>query len=50
MANIDNIEAQPEGRPGLAFCWLLAAGVAGTICAFLPLTHFMLPVLPGIGG
>jgi hypothetical protein len=29
------IEARPKGRPALwAFVWLLAAGIAGPICAF----------------
>jgi hypothetical protein len=51
MANIEHIEAQPEGHPGLlAFLYLLAAGVAGTICAFSPFAHFVLPIVPRIGG
>ena len=44
MTNIDNIEAQPEGRRGLmAFFWLLVAGATGAVCAFLPLAQFVFP-------
>ena len=42
MTNIENIEAQPEGRRGLmAFFWLLVAGATGAVGAFLPLGQFV---------
>lgn len=46
MANVENVEAQPEGRRGLmAFLWLLTAGLAGAILALSPATHFLAPAL-----
>lgn len=36
-----HIEARPKGRLVLsAFVWLLAAGLAGTICGFAATGHF----------
>jgi hypothetical protein len=45
MPNVVYLETESKSRPELrAFLWLLAAGAAGTFCAFLPTARFLLPV------